>query len=277
MTTVQHTRWAKSLAADIAFAEQILIMRGELSPLFLIEAGGGVKSFVECKFPDTGEMRRLLRLIQLLAIAVDAVSITAITQDSEVLTVAIVYRVSGRVHATQAVHPIERNEHGQVTGLGRYNGDGDVPMQSRLTYLLPSARPGPEQRAHAKATFDDLPFLVRSTYAPKPLAAHLDLRVPPKDQTIMRTPLLAAVAVAGMSLPIAAQALPTCQYYMMLYSGGKVDKSLNYAAEVVMDLDANRVALGRHPIGFHPTEAVKQAWYRLCSSNPGRSRSIQPS
>jgi hypothetical protein len=178
MTTVQHTRWAASLAADIAFAEQILTTRGELCPLFIIEAGG-VKSYVECKFPQGDEKRRLFRLIQLLAIAGDAVSITAITQDSDTaLAAAIVYRESGRVHATQAAHAIERNEQGQVTGLGPYNGDGDVPLESHLMCFLPSARPGPEQRAHAKATFDDLPWLVRRTYAPKPLMTHPNLSNP---------------------------------------------------------------------------------------------------
>jgi len=172
MTTVQHTRWAKSLATDIAFAEQILTSRGELCPLFIIEAGG-VKSFVEWKFPNTDSKRTILRVIQLLAIAVDAASITTITQDSQtIVTAAIVYRESGRVHATQAVHPIERNDQGQVTGLGPNNCDGDVPMEGRLTRLLPSVRPGPEQRAMAKATFDDLPFLIRRSYAPKPVTAN---------------------------------------------------------------------------------------------------------
>jgi hypothetical protein len=184
MNTTQD-KWAQSLAFDIAFAEQLLTTRGNLNPMFIIEAGGK-KHVVEGRFRNLEEKEAVAAFVSLWAISVDADAVTTLAEAwmssplpskdadgaarQEVVLALAVYRDGDQRRVKQATHLIERNAKGRVTGLGLNltPEDGDV-MDGRFVNLLPRLRPSCEQRAHAKAAFDSLPFFLRRAITPKPM------------------------------------------------------------------------------------------------------------
>jgi hypothetical protein len=193
MTTAQES-WAAKLARDIAFAETMLTTRGSLNPMFIIEAGGE-RFITECRFADPTSKDAAMQFVQLWAVSVDADAITSLseawlstppigtTQDvaltmvpatdparKEVVVAVAVYRDGDQRRCLQATHQIERNAKGRVTGLGLNLTEGEADaMGGNFANLLPASRPSCEQRAHAKAVFDDLPFFMRRAITPKPI------------------------------------------------------------------------------------------------------------
>lgn len=87
---------------------------------------------------------------------------------------------------------------------------------------------------------------------------------------MIRAIALAAVIATMPRVVVAQQYIPTCADFLAAARSGLTGAYTNYAAQVYMRLDEQRVTTGKPPIGLPPYgwSPSIDFWTRLCTGNP---------
>lgn len=180
--TAPRGDWAKQLRFDMAFAEKVLLDRGEVSAMFIVHTKNGVHALVT-PWKDDDEKAQCRRIVQLYCVAHDAVALTFITEAwvrsmakahgetdaefddrvsavrpsqaedrREVVMVVIAYRdAAGERKVLFESREIQRRANGKPCGLVSFReiemNDGN--LEGRMVDVLPEQPPDALQRSAA--------------------------------------------------------------------------------------------------------------------------------
>jgi hypothetical protein len=171
----------EAMSHDISHAELMLTTAGSCAPLFILRKGDEI-IVIPTPWRDEGEKDEYLKLVRALCITHDCWAVTAIHEawmstyvaDSkesvqeivrnatppsqakdrvEIIIALALYRGDdGHRHVMHRFHTIERNDRGQVTGLGVNLDRDDRPdtLFGKMIEAMPDGPVTPAQRKAAK-------------------------------------------------------------------------------------------------------------------------------
>lgn len=177
---MNRAAWAKRrFADDLLFAENMLLKRRALQPMFVLHAADTMY-FVTAGFVDDREKRATYEAVKTMCVAhnIDAISVlceawmrsvtkrddetdsewearaeakrpSAAPDRVEIVAVTLTYRDAGERRTLHSMRAIIRDNAGDPTRLGEDFGDPEAATSGEVAELLPIYPPPPEQRERA--------------------------------------------------------------------------------------------------------------------------------